>query len=201
MTRTPDFSELVGADLPQEERDRLRRVHDLLIAAGPPPEVPPALASAPAPGATVTLLPRRRKTSLVLLAAALAAIAFGGGYLLGGRDDPEATAKPVDVIRMRGTESAPRAIAVLRVGKRDESGNLPMDVTVQGLKTLKIGNYYELQLTKHGKPVVSCGTFNVAGTGPETVRLSVAYDFHDFDGWVVTEYIHGRDRDRVVLAT
>ena len=42
MTDRPDFRELVG-DLPDEERARLERVHDLLIAAGPPPELPPAL--------------------------------------------------------------------------------------------------------------------------------------------------------------
>jgi hypothetical protein len=48
VTPTPDFEELVGADLSPEEQARLRRAHDLLIAAGPPPELPPALAE---PGA------------------------------------------------------------------------------------------------------------------------------------------------------
>ena len=40
----PDFDELVGGDdLPGPERERLQRVHELLVAAGPPPELPPEL--------------------------------------------------------------------------------------------------------------------------------------------------------------
>ena len=41
MSREPDFDALVGADVPGEERDRLRRAHELLVAAGPPPELAP----------------------------------------------------------------------------------------------------------------------------------------------------------------
>jgi hypothetical protein len=37
----PDFDELVGTDLPVAERERLLRVHQLLLEAGPPPEVVP----------------------------------------------------------------------------------------------------------------------------------------------------------------
>ena len=33
----PDFDELVGTDLAPGERERLERVHELLVAAGPPP--------------------------------------------------------------------------------------------------------------------------------------------------------------------
>ena len=43
----PNFDELVGAELPPSERERLRLVHDLLVAAGPPPELPKLLASPP----------------------------------------------------------------------------------------------------------------------------------------------------------
>ena len=46
---TPDFDELVGNDLGSEERDRLRRAHELLVAAGPLPELPPSLADPRAP--------------------------------------------------------------------------------------------------------------------------------------------------------
>ena len=35
---TPDFDELVGTDLDPAERERLERVHELLVAAGPPPD-------------------------------------------------------------------------------------------------------------------------------------------------------------------
>ena len=46
--RTPDFLDLVGDEGTPEELERLRRAHDLLIAAGPPPELSPRLAEAPA---------------------------------------------------------------------------------------------------------------------------------------------------------
>ena len=36
---TPDFDELSAATSTPEERARLRRAHDLLLAAGPPPEL------------------------------------------------------------------------------------------------------------------------------------------------------------------
>src|ERR671936_1903421 len=39
MTRPPDFDELVGPDAEAGERERLRRLHDLLVAAGPPPDL------------------------------------------------------------------------------------------------------------------------------------------------------------------
>ena len=38
--RPPDFDALVGEELDAQERERLRRVHDMLVAAGPPPEAP-----------------------------------------------------------------------------------------------------------------------------------------------------------------
>jgi len=34
MTRPPNFDDLVGTDLEPAERERLRRAHDLLVAAG-----------------------------------------------------------------------------------------------------------------------------------------------------------------------
>jgi len=42
-------------------------------------------------------------------------------------------------------------------------------------------------LTKGGKPVVLCGTFNVR-RGEVVVRFTAAYDLEHFDenGWVVT---------------
>ncbi len=43
----PNFDELIGPDLPPGDRERLRRVHELLVAAGPPPEMPELAASPP----------------------------------------------------------------------------------------------------------------------------------------------------------
>ncbi|MEP7334479.1 MAG: hypothetical protein ABI717_01745, partial [Actinomycetota bacterium] len=76
----PNFDELIG-DLPPDERERLRRVHELLVAAGPPPELPQLLSSPP-----VRAL-RRRRAAALLVAAALALAAFGAGWLLRGTND------------------------------------------------------------------------------------------------------------------
>ena len=49
-----DFRDIVGTEgLDPDEEARLRRVHDLLVQAGPPPDLPPALErtpEAPIPG-------------------------------------------------------------------------------------------------------------------------------------------------------
>ncbi|HSP73025.1 MAG TPA: hypothetical protein VLN26_11685, partial [Gaiellaceae bacterium] len=83
----PEFRDIVGDGLGPEEEAQLRRVHELLLAAGPPPELPPALAEPPAErGAKVIGFPVRRRLGVaVVLAAALAAAAFGGGYFVGDR--------------------------------------------------------------------------------------------------------------------
>src|SRR2546428_14030972 len=85
---SPEFHDLVGDEGTPEELERLRRVHDLLVAAGPPPELPPRLADAPAPGrspALVAWLPRRRLEAAPVAAAAGIATPFPAGVLLGGR--------------------------------------------------------------------------------------------------------------------
>ena len=41
----PDFDELISDDVDDLERARLRRVHDLLVAAGPPADMPATLAA------------------------------------------------------------------------------------------------------------------------------------------------------------
>jgi hypothetical protein len=85
----PDFRELVGDEGTPEELARLRRAHDLLIAAGPPPELSPRLAEAPASIGRVTWLPRRRRGAAFALAAGVAAAAFGVGFLVGDRGSNE----------------------------------------------------------------------------------------------------------------
>lgn len=200
MSREPDFLDVVGEDVPAEERDRLRRVHDLLVAAGPPPELPPALATAPESGATVRFLPRRRRGALLLLAAALAAAAFGGGYLVGGRTN-ENSAEPVRVVSMHGTALAPHALASLRLAEKDESGNWPMQVVVRGLPKLPDKAYYELYLTRKGRPIAPCGSFLVHG-GTTRVTLNAPYELKRFDGWVVTRQLRGqRETGEPLLTT
>ena len=66
------------------------------------------------------------------------------------------------------------------------------------------GSWYELLLSKHGRPTLSCGTFTTAGR-TVTVTLSVPYDLTDFpklfDGWVVTLHAPGQTQAPVVMST
>ena len=47
MSDSPKFQDLVGEGLPPTEHERLERVHEMLIEAGPPPELPPELEEVP----------------------------------------------------------------------------------------------------------------------------------------------------------
>ena len=68
MTRPPDFDDLLGPETQGAERERLRRVHELLVEAGPPPEIAPEIES-PTLGMTLARRPRRRLRGAALLAA------------------------------------------------------------------------------------------------------------------------------------
>jgi hypothetical protein len=193
---TPDFRELVG-DLPEEERARLERVHDLLVAAGPPPELPPAIREPAAEPETVVVLPRRRAGALLALAAAIALVAFVGGFVAGHiRGNKFATLRTVP---MHGTAAAQDASATIDVGS-ENSGNWPLRVVVRNLPRLPRGGYYEMYLTRHGKLLASCGTFAASGN-KSSVRLNAPYDLKSYDGWVVTRNLPGVSTDRVVLTT
>ena len=184
MSTPPDFDELVGGDLPDSERARLRQAHDALLAAGPPPELPPTLAHAPDPEPRVSFLPQRRRFTLIGLAAALTLAAFGAGWFAGGNGGGfhAAFTRP-----MHGTALAPKALATIRVASEDSAGNWPMRFSVYGLAPLPRGGYYELFLSRRGKPIATCGTFIVHG-GTTVVRLNAPYDLRRFDGWLVTRH-------------
>jgi anti-sigma-K factor RskA len=192
--KTPDFDELIGRDVDERERARLRRVHELLVEAGPPADVPASLSPPPLSGI------RLRRVGASLVAAALVAAAFAGGWLARGNDDSFEIRRAVP---MHGTASAPVASGSLQLGYADDHGNWPMLVTVRGLRPLPEGGYYELLLTKDGKAVATCGTFKVSTSGETTVRLGASYKLSEFDGWVVRPYVHGRDKlnQTIVLRT
>jgi len=174
--RGPDFDELVGEDLGPAERERLLRVHELLVEAGPPPEL-----SSPAP---VVLFPRRRRGALVAIAAALAVTVFTVGVVAGDRSD----GRGADfVVAMSGTPAAADASASLAVFDIDEAGNWPMEMTVRRLAPAASGRPYELWLTKDGKLAALCGGFLTDRDGSAIVPMNAPYDFTDFDGWVVVE--------------
>jgi hypothetical protein len=195
---TPDFDELMeGLDAP-EDRERLRRVHELLVQAGPPPELSPALASAPVPQERERRPWWSRRAATALAFAALIAATFAIGYFAGQPESDEDAVAIRDTIAMKGGAGVSGA---LQLGYKGDDGNWPMLVRVEGLEQLRGGDYYTLALTRDGKPVVTCGTFNVSGRAPQTVRMSAAYNLTRFDGWVVLHYDAKTHKDKKVLWT
>jgi hypothetical protein len=170
---TPSFDELVGSDLDPDERARLERVHELLVAAGPPPKVTTQ--------ATVVPILRRRRGAVLAIAAALAllVIAVGGALATGGEDE--------FTVVMTGTAAARGASASLRVLDLDDAGNWPMEVAVEGLKPAASGRPFELWLTRKGELEALCGSFLTNGAGAAAVPMNAPYHFNEYDGWVVVE--------------
>ena len=201
MSRFDDMVDLEG--LGPDDEARLRRVHELLVQAGPPPELPLALERAPDAPAEAELvqfphLPRRRWPIAFVAAAALAALTFGGGYLLGHAKTKPTAFATARAVPMHGSG----ALALLRLAPKDSAGNWPMQLEVNNLPTQADKHaYYELWLTRNGKPIAPCGSFRV-NARTTTVRLSVPYDFKRFDGWVVTRQgANDRAPGAVVLTT
>ena len=195
MNREPNFEDLVGHDLPDEEKARLRRVHDLLVAAGPVPELPPSLQE-PRIGTereperqhegVFQLLPRRRVGAALALAAAVALIAFVGGYIAGFRHNGFSAQYSVRMHALAGGAAS----ADIKIGTRDSHGNLPLRLDVRDLPPVKNG-YYEMYLT-HGGHRWTCGTFAGGGSSTVKVRLSVPYRLGKGDGWIVVKHVFGR---------
>jgi hypothetical protein len=200
VSRPPDYDELMEAIERPEDRERLRRVHELLLEAGPPPELSPALARAPAPAPLrFALRPNRRRLAGVFaLAGALLATMFGIGYLAGNSESDESAIPVRETVSLVSNSDASGAVDL---GFKGRDGNWPMVVTVRGLDPLRGGDYYTLALTKAGKPVVTCGTFNVADRSRSSVRMSAAYNLAGFDGWVVLHYDAQTHDDTPVLWT
>jgi len=194
MTRTPDFDELVGADLGPAERERLERVHDLLLTAGPPPELTPDLERGPTLAMTLGRPSRRRvERRVALLAAAVLVLvlAFLGGYL-SGRGSGGSLANG-HTLRLFGTSHAPGALASLHFKDADPAGNWPMTLSVTGLPKLPRYGYYEVFLTRNGKIFAPCGGFLVkSATGAVSITLNAPYELRRGDGWVVTKQLPGR---------
>jgi hypothetical protein len=192
-----DFRDLVGDEpFEPEEEARLRRVHELLLAAGPPEELPPGLAEPPAErGARVIGFPvRRRLGSALVAAAAVAALFFGGGYWLGAdRHAFEAES----TFTMRGPENA---FASIKMAPADNAFNWPLQLQVRGLKDLPKGGYYELLLTRNGKLGPSCGTFRTHD-GKTTIVLNAPYPLKQWRGWVVVAHYPDEHTSGPVLST
>src|SRR5437763_808248 len=156
-----EFEDIVDSEsLGEEEVARLRRVHELLVAAGPPPDLPPALENPTEPTDAeilqFPLLPRRRWALVAVAAATLILAGLGGGFLIGHSHAKQAPFAAHRVVSLEGKG----ALAVLKIGRHDNAGNWPMQFQVSGLPQQKDpAAYYELWLTRNGKPVAPCGSF------------------------------------------
>ena len=197
---SPDFDDLVGSNIDRAERERLRRVHELLLQSGPPPELSPEIEFGPTLAMTIGgRAPRRVRRSFVLLAAALSlvALAFLAGYVTGNSSNADAG----HTLALVGTKAAPDALASLRVEPADAAGNWPMKLSVTGLPKLPGHGYYTVYLTRNGKPWAPCGTFVVAGkTNATAVTLNAPYHLRVGDSWVVTKQVPGdHDAGPIVL--
>jgi hypothetical protein len=201
MTDEPDFDELVGNDVAGDERERLRRVHDLLVIAGPPAELTPEVEAGPTLAMTLGGRGRRRVTRrAALLAAAVVVIllAFLGGYIAGNGGGGGLSSG--HVLELEGTSQAPGALASLRILPVDPSGNWPMKLSATGLPKLPERGYYEVSVVRNGKIFAPCGWFKVKG--PESgvlVWLNAPYELRPGDTWVVTRQIAGEHRPGPVV--
>jgi hypothetical protein len=196
----PDFFDLVGDEGSPEELERLRRTHDMLIAAGPPPELSPRLAEVTAARSRSSFAPRRGTRTAFLLAAGVAAAAFGIGFLVGDRGSSTfATQSRVEQMHPAAGSGLVTAVGSVEVGDRDEVGNWPLRIRISGLKPLPQGQWYELYLTRSGKITAWCGAFSVKDSGRTTVQFSVPYRLRNA-GWVVTASKR-RTKPQVLLTT
>ena len=199
MTPDPDFDELLS-DADQGERERLRRVHDMLVVAGPPPELTPQMEAGPTLAMTIGGRDSRRHVHrrVALLAAAIVVLllAFLVGYITGNDNKVGG-----QVLKLQGTAAAPNAQASLRVEDVDPAGNWPMQLAALGLPKLPPRGYYEVYLVRNGKPWAPCGTFVVKNEKVGvSVRLNAPYRLRPSDSWIVTRQQWGdRGAGPVVL--
>jgi hypothetical protein len=194
MTRPPEFEDLV--DVEDVDAARLRRVHELLVAAGPPPELSPELAAGPTLAMTLGKTPAharerrhmQRRTALLAAAIVVLLLAFLLGYISGNHT----TSAQGTLLRLGGTAAAPKAQASLRVDAADAQGNLPMELAAVGLPKLSGKGYYEVFLVRSGKIVGPCGSFVVTrAKAGVNVKLTAPYAVRKGDGWIVTKQSWG----------
>ena len=205
---TPEFEDLVDVEEAGADAERLRRIHDLLVQAGPPPELDPALQSPPDVfGRRVAddLAARRARRGgafqfgglrYLAAAAAIAAVAFGVGRATSHSSNDFASAR---TIAFHSTAAAPQAIATLEIGNASH-GNWPMHLTADALPALHGKDYYAVFLTRNGKVVGPCGYFHVRN-GRADAYLNAPYELNGA-GWIVTRQHPGdRKLGPVVLRT
>ena len=193
------FDDIIGTEgLSSDEEAKLRRVHELLVAAGPPPDLSPDLSLPPVPTEEadppeVAFLLRRRRGRVLVLALAATLAAFVGGYAFGHSKGKPAAFSSVRTVTMHGPSSG-ASHGVINIAEKDSVGNWPMQVEVSGLpEQSNRAAYYELWLTRNGKAIAPCGSFRV--TREDDARPAVVS--------VPAQELRrlGRDRRRRPIAT
>jgi hypothetical protein len=183
MKEPVDLRELVGSDLTPEELEELSRVDSLLRSVpAPPHDVPASLTQAVAAVPLERRRPTRRRFAVAVAFAVLVALAaFGLGRWTA--DDFSADYS----VELRPTADGPSAAAaIVEVGERDpDSGNVELVMEISGLPKNEDDEFYALWLEKDGEWAATCGYFSV-GEGETTVRMTVSYEFRDFDAWNVS---------------
>ena len=153
MTPRPRFRRAQSDADGRRERERLRRVHDLLVVAGPPPELTPQMEAGPTLAMTIGGRGSRRRVQrrVALLAAAIVVLllAFLGGLHHGQRPARSSG----QLLKLQGTAAAPNAQASLRVEDVDAAGNWPMQLAALGLPKLPPKGYYEVFLVREREAV------------------------------------------------
>ncbi len=197
-SRVPDFDDLVSDDVPEDERERLQRVHEMLLVAGPPAEISPEIEAGP----NLILTPpgrerkRRRRPSFGRIALVAAAVVIAGvvGYAF-GKGDSFPTSQ---TIAMRGTLAAPQAAGRIEIGEQDGQ-NWVMRLDVTNLPVVGKKEFYEVFLTRRGKIVAPCGWFVVRDGHEQTIAyLTAPYDIGGA-GWVITKVRVGHQGNGTVV--
>ena len=183
MKEPVDLRELVGSDLPPEELEELSHVDRLLRSVpAPPHDVPASLTQAVAAVPLERRPPTRRRFAVAIaFGVVIAALAFGIGRWTA--DDFSADY----AVELQPTADGPSAAAaVVEVGERDpDSGNVELVLAISGLPKNADDEFYALWLEKDGEWAATCGYFSV-GEGETTVRMTVSYEFRDFDAWNIS---------------
>lgn len=192
-----NFDELIGAEPAGAERERLRSVHDLLLAAGPPPEISPELAAGPTLAMTLGRVRRmshgRGRRYFLVAAAALVALVIGIGVGIPGHGDQYAQA-------LRGTSFAPGATGSVEILSAKGAAKPQLKLDVAGLPATNTA--YVVYLVRNGHPLAQCGSFTVSNGERELTKDLVSpVPLERSDTWIVTVPRHGDSPGTTVMKT
>jgi hypothetical protein len=183
------LDDLLGDDVPADERARLDQVDALLRSVPAPPPRPAGHDAAP----PVVARPHRRGVRAAALAVAAVvaiALAVAAGSFLRSGDGLDATAS----VALRPTAAGPAAATgAVRLAAPDAHGNRALELRVRGLPPLASG-YYQLGVRRPDGRMVLCGTFESGGDALR-VRMTIPYAVSEDATWLVSARPRGVRED------